>query len=204
MSTSEPRGGPVVAGHDRPPRLVAELALPDGRLRVGAGEAHRLPDDPRHVAALLGEDRARAHRITLDGRRLDRRAPAMRVRAGLVAVGAAPVAPGVAVVDHLAATLRRDDVRELLADVPRLADLAGRPAGVLSGGERRLLAWALALARTPAVMLLDRAGTGLDPDAQEWATRTVFRWRDAGVGVLVRVGRSEELAWLAPTVERPG
>lgn len=203
MSASEPRGRPE-AGEGRPPRLVAELALPDGHLRVAAGEARRLPDDPRHVAALLGEDRSRGHRITLDGRRLDRRAPATRVRAGLVAVGAAPVAPDVAVVDHLLATLGRGDVRALLAEVPRLAGLAGRPAGVLSGGERRLLAWALALARTPAVVLLDRAGTGLDPHAQEWASRTVARWRDAGVGVLVRVGRSEELAWLAPTIEWPG
>lgn len=202
MNASWPPPRPQ-GGRDRPPRLCADLALPRGRLRVGAGEARRLPDDPRHVAALLGDDRDRRHRLTLDGRRLDRRAPAARVRAGLVAVGAAPVAPEVTVVDHVAATVSRGHARALLADVPRLAGLGDLPAGLLSGGERRLLAWAQALARPAAVVLLDRAGTGLDPRALDWASGVVAQWRDAGVGVVARVGRREELAWLAPATERP-
>jgi hypothetical protein len=195
-----PRAGAPSGAH---PRLVADLALPGGRLRVAAGEAVRLPDDPRHLAALLGHDGDRRHHLVLDGRRLDRRGPAARVRAGLVAVGQAPVAADVTVLDHVASTMPRAAARALLTSTPRLAHLIDRPAGVLSGGERRLLAWAQASARTPAVVVLDRAGTGLDAHALDWATDTVGRWRRSGVGLLVRVGRREEQRWLASTVERP-
>lgn len=177
-------------------RLDAELALPRGRLRLRAGDVAALPDDPRHVAALLGEDRAGRHHIDLDGRRLDRRSPAARVRAGLVAVGEAPVAPDVSVIDHLGAVLPAAHAATLLERTPRLDRLGDRPAGTLSGGERRLLAWTLARARQPSVLVLDRAGTGLDAVALDWATGLVAAWRAGGVAVLVRVGRSEEDAWL--------
>lgn len=178
-------------------RLDARLDLPAGRVRVGAGEAVPLADDPAHVAALRGVDRRRAHRVVLDGRRLDHRPPSARVRAGLVAVGEAPVAPAVDVLDHLAAVVRRPTAERLLASTPWLAPLGARPAGLLSGGERRLLAWTMARALRPAVVLLDRAGTGLDPDALAWAGEVVGAWTATGVGVLVRIGRPEERRWLA-------
>lgn len=183
---------------DHPVRLRARLALPDGRLRAAAGAAVALPDDPRHVAALLGDDRARGHRVELDGRRLDRRAPPARVRAGLVGVGRAPVAPEVGVRDHLAAVCSPVRADALLADTPHLAGRGAEVAGVLSGGERRLLAWALARALRPRAVVLDGAATGLDPDALAWATRVVVAWRERGVCVLVRVGRAEERRWLEP------
>lgn len=187
------------------PRLDARLALPAGRLRVGAGEVVELPDDPAHVAALLGHDRGRAHRVVLDGRPLDRRPPSARVRRGLVAVGAAPVAAEVSVRDHLGAVVRPATAERLLAGTPLLAPLGARPAGMLSGGERRLLAWTLARALRPAVVVLDRAGTGLDADALAWAGRVVDGWTTAGVGVLLRAGRPEERRWLEPApAERPG
>lgn len=209
MSPSRPPPAPPPeppprAGTGADLRLVADLALPGGRLRVAAGEAVQLPDDPRHVAALLGEDRDRRHRIVLDGRRLDRRTPAARVRSGLTAIGRVPVAPDVRVVDHLAATIPRASARALLADTPRLGPLVDRPAGLLSGGERRLLGWAQALARPPAVVLLDRAGTGLDAVALAWAGEVVAGWRRTGVGVVVRAGRGEELRWLRPSDGRSG
>lgn len=185
-------------------RLDADLALPGGRLRLGAGEVGELPDDPRYVAALTGEARDRRHRIHLDGWRADRRSPARRVRAGLVTVGVAPVAPDVTVVDHLAAVVPVATARRLVADTPRLAGLASRPAGLLSGGERRLLAWTMARVGTPGVVLLDRAGTGLDAEALSWADRVVAAWLTAGVALVVRVGRHEERRWLHNPAERSG
>lgn len=178
------------------PRLDARLGPPAGRLRLGAGEALELPDHPAPVAALQGHERRREHRIRLDGRRLDRRSPSARVRAGLVTVGDAPVAPGVSVRDHLAAVTRPATAERLLAATPHLADLGPRPAGLLSGGERRLLGWALAQALDPSVVLLDRAGSGLDAEALAWTVRIVATWRARGTGVLVRVGRAEERRWL--------
>lgn len=181
------------------PRLSARLDLPAGRLRAEAGGAVELPDDPAHVAALLGRDRGRRHRLAVDGRRLDRRSPAARVRAGLVGVGRAPVAPDLTVVDHLAAVVRRPSAARLLAGTPHLASLGDRSAGLLSGGERRLLAWTIARALQPAVVVLDRAATGLDPTALGWTREVVAAWRAGGTVVLVRVGRPQERDWLAAT-----
>jgi branched-chain amino acid transport system ATP-binding protein len=186
--------------------LELDLGLPEGRLHLEAGEVRRLPDDPRHVAALPGP--GGGHRILLEGRALHRRGPAARVRAGLVAVGEAPVAPELSLLDHLAAVVPLREAREVLESTPYLAGRGADPGGVLSGGERRLLAWALARALRPRVVVLDRAGTGLDAAALEFAARQVAAWTQAGVGVLVRVGRTEERAWLGashgPVAPDPG
>lgn len=188
-----------------PARLRARLDLPADHLdlEVPAGAAVELPDDPAPVAALVGRDGHRGHRIRLDGRRLDRRSVAARVRAGLVVVGEAPIAPRVVVRDHLAAVVSPASADRLLAATPVLAPLGARPAGLLSGGERRLLAWTLARALRPAVVVLDRAATGLDPTALAWADGLVADWRARDVGVLVRVGRPEERGWLSGSTGRP-
>lgn len=183
-------------------RLEVRAAAFDLAVELAAGGAARLPDDDGVIAWLAGHRRGRAHpragdRLQLDGRDLDRRSPAARVRAGLIVVGDPPIAPAVSVVDHLAAVTSRSTAAELLADVPRLAGRADDPAGVLSGGERRLLGWARALLLSPSAVVLDRAATGLDADALAWATDRVERWRAAGCVALVRPGREAEAAWAA-------
>jgi branched-chain amino acid transport system ATP-binding protein len=55
---------------------------------------------------------------------------------------------------------RRNDVLELF---PRLKEFLGRRAGTLSGGERRMLAIAIAMMRSPKVLLLDEVTTDLAP-----------------------------------------
>jgi ABC-type branched-subunit amino acid transport system ATPase component/ABC-type branched-subunit amino acid transport system permease subunit len=190
-----------VAAAPRPPadvssrgeRVRLHLDVPAIDLSVAAGEVVELPDDDRVVAALLGTG---AGDVALDGRPLRRRAPAGRVRAGLGVVAGVEVAPDVSVADHLGAVVPLDEARRLLASVPGLAERADHPAGVLSGGERRLLAWLVATARQPLAVVLDRAGTGLDADALRWASQQVGRWREVGVAVLVRPGREEERRWL--------
>lgn len=165
-------------------------------LTLAAGAATQLPDRDAVVAWLAGHRRARHDDVLeVDGRQLTRRSPARRVRAGVVVVSDPPLAPTVSVADHLAAVTSRARAHRLLADVPRLAGRDDDPAGVLSGGERRLLGWARAILLRPTVVVLDRAATGLDTDALRWAGAQVGRWRATGAVALVRVGRAEEAAW---------
>jgi branched-chain amino acid transport system ATP-binding protein len=167
-------------------------------LRLQPGEVARLPDDAATVAWFAGSaPPRRGDVLAVDGRDLRRRSSAARVRAGLVVVGDPPLAPAVSVRDHLAAVTSSSSATALLAQVPHLAARGSDPAGVLSGGERRLLGWARALLLTPRVVVLDRAATGLDTDAVRWATAQVDRWRDDGVCLLVRTGRAEERPWAA-------
>jgi ABC-type lipopolysaccharide export system ATPase subunit len=180
------------------PLLDATLRTRSGapvEVRCEAGEIVPLPDDDQVLAALVGEHRRAGDRIALAGRQLARRAPAGRVRAGLAVVSGAEVAADVSVLDHLAAATGRRRAAELLAGSPLLADRADDPAGVLSGGERRVLGWLLAGAVDPRVVVLDRAGTGLDDDSLNWAHGVVDGWLEHGVGLLVREGRAEEARW---------
>lgn len=179
-------------------RLQARAVAFDLAVELSAGGTARLPDDDGLIAWFGGQRRPRAgDQLQLDGRHLARRSPAARVRAGLVVVSDPPLAPAVSVVDHLAAVTSRSAAAELLTEVPRLDGRADDPAGVLSGGERRLLGWARALLLHPAAVVLDRAATGLDSEALAWATRQVERWRATGCVALVRPGREAEAAWLA-------
>jgi hypothetical protein len=166
------------------------------RVTCAGGEIVVLPDDEALVAAIVGEDRGGDHRIELAGQRVDRRSPAGRVRAGLAAVRGSEVAGDVSVRDHLIGACGRRRATELLDGASLLAARGDDPAGVLSGGERRVLGWLLAVAAEPCAAVLDRAGTGLDAVSLRWAHQVVDRWVDAGVAVLLRPGRPEEARWV--------
>lgn len=184
----------------RPARLVADLAVdPPLQFVLGPGEALLLdhPQADAVVAALVGWDR-RGHRVLLDGRNLSRRRPATRVRRGLAVVSGTPVAPDVSVLDHLAATAGRTRGAALLASAPLLAGRGDDPAGVLSGGERRVLGWLRALAANPRAVVLDRAGEGLDPESLALVGGIAADWRARGVSLVVRPGRTEERSWCEP------
>lgn len=166
-------------------------------LRLDPGEITLVDGDRGGavVAALLD---GRPERLRIAGRSLRRAGLARRVRAGLGIVAAsAPLAPDVTVLDHLAAirTVRR--AHDLLAGAPLLAGRGADPAGVLSGGERRMLAWLRCVLTDPSVVLLDRAGTGLAPEVLSWCQDQITRWRNQQVALIVRPGRDEERAWVS-------
>ncbi len=57
----------------------------------------------------------------------------------------------------------REAAEKVLEKYPRLADRRDKPAGVLSGGERRLLEISRALIMKPEVLLVDEPSIGLEP-----------------------------------------
>jgi branched-chain amino acid transport system ATP-binding protein len=68
---------------------------------------------------------------------------------------------------------------------PRLQQRMSQRAGLLSGGERQMLAMGRALMMDPALVLLDEPSAGLAPAIQELVFERVRGIADAGVSVLM-------------------
>ncbi len=84
----------------------------------------------------------------------------------------------------LSATEIADRLRELLADL-QIEELRTNPALSLSGGERRRVEIARALASRPRFILLDEPFAGVDPIAVIEIQRIVRFLKQRGIGVLV-------------------
>jgi len=144
---------------------------------------------------ITGLVRADAGTVTLDGQDLSRAPMHLRARHG---IGYLPQEPSVfrklSVADNVLAILetrgdldrpgrmRRRD--ELLGEL-HIDHLADNSAQSLSGGERRRLEIARALASEPAIMLLDEPFAGVDPISVLDIQRIIRHLCDRGIGVLI-------------------
>ncbi|MEM2220601.1 MAG: ABC transporter ATP-binding protein [Ignisphaera sp.] len=72
-------------------------------------------------------------------------------------------------------TRRKNEVLELF---PRLREFLGRRAGTLSGGERRMLAIAIAMMKSPSAILLDEITTDLAPIMVKRVLEKVIELKD--------------------------
>ena len=68
---------------------------------------------------------------------------------------------------------------------PRLAERADQRAGLLSGGERQMLAMSRALMMEPSVLLLDEPSAGLSPALQTEVFDRAAQINEAGVSIVM-------------------
>ena len=155
----------LTAGYDRAP-VVRDLSLTVSPGEVvaliganGAGKTTTL----RTISGLV---KPMGGFVRLDGDDLAGVSPVARVHRGIVHVPQGRgIFFGLTVSEHLRLDGLRDSSAQeaAFAHFPALRSLAGRRAGLLSGGEQQMLAIVRALIRQPRVLLLDELSLGLAP-----------------------------------------
>jgi len=154
--------GPNGAGKSTLLKVVAGLLRPHrGRVRLGEAALEGKP--AREVSALGVAFVPQEHNVF----------PSLTVRENLEMGG---------YVDPRAARRRIDD--EIFVRFPALADKR-RHAARTSGGQRQMLAMAMALMVAPVLLLLDEPSAGLAPRAAEQLFDTVVAVNGDGVAIVM-------------------
>lgn len=143
---------------------------------------------------ITGFIRPEQGRIALDGHDITRTPVFRRARLGLGYLAQeASVFRKLSVEDNIRAILEMRGVPkaeqdatigELLAKV-NVAGLRRQRGGTLSGGERRRVELARALASKPAFLLLDEPFTGVDPIVRAEIQDIVLKLKAEGLGILI-------------------
>jgi branched-chain amino acid transport system ATP-binding protein len=163
-------------------------------ITVGSGEVVALfgpngAGKTTTLRAVSGLVRLSRGRVVFGGRDLARQSPTARARAGIAHVPEGRgIFFGLTVAEHLRLGYpgERLEPAAVYEFFPALEPLAGRRAGLLSGGEQQMLAVGRALARRPRLLLLDELSLGLAPMLVERLLPVVRGYaRDSGCGVLL-------------------
>ena len=149
---------------------------------------------PTTFHMITGFIRSEAGRIRIGDRDITRLPVYKRARLGLGYLSQEPsVFRKLSVADNIRAILemraypknrQAARVRELL-DKFNVFHLADQKGQTLSGGERRRVELARALASEPSFLLLDEPFTGIDPIVRAEIQDIVRRLRDDGLGILI-------------------
>ena len=152
----------------------------------GAGKSTLL----KVVYGLLG---ARRGAVRYEGEEVTGTRPEQLTRLGLNYVPQlGNVFPSLSIAENLligASSLprpaRRSAVDELYERFPALAERRRQRAGTLSGGQRKLLAVARALATRPRTLLLDEPSAGLSPQAVQLVFDKLQEVNAAGIAIVM-------------------
>lgn len=130
--------------------------------------------------------------MTFDGQDITHLRPDQLVARGISYVPQERnVFPSMTVMENLqmGAYLRKDDYRKHLEWIfdlfPRLAERKSQQAGLMSGGERQMVAMGRALMLEPKLLLLDEPTAGLSPKFIDQTFDQVREINRSGVGILM-------------------
>jgi branched-chain amino acid transport system ATP-binding protein len=204
---------------------MPRLELTDLHVRYGAVAAVRgigLSVESGRIVALIGPNGAGksttllavagacegkvSGQIVLDGNDIAGNSPEKRTRAGIALVPEGRRIFTKLTVEQnltLARAGRADRTEVKVAEIyerfPVLGDFAGRPAGLLSGGQQQQLAIGRALMTRPNVLLLDEPSLGLSPKVVEEVFEAIVALRDEGLAVVLVEQNAKRAAELADT-----
>ena len=168
-------------------------------LRVAAGETVVLlgangAGKTTLLKVLVGLMPAWEGTVRLDGTDITRQRTDRRVRAGLAYMSELGVFPGLSITENLriggqfvprAALARR--IAELFDLFPDLAEKRRALAGSLSGGQRKMLGIAKALAAGPRLLVMDEPSAGLSPLFVQQVITVLGRFRAEGAGLAMLI-----------------
>ncbi len=143
------------------------------------------------IKAIAGLVPVSAGRVMLDGKPITGIRPDQMASLGLAYVPQTDnIFRSLKISENLALVLRRVPDRatrldELYTLFPPLAEKRGDRAGSLSGGQRQMLAVAMALASRPRVMLMDEPSAGLSPKIQREVLDLARGLTEKGVSILL-------------------
>ena len=152
--------------------ILAGVSFSVGRGEIVGVLGHNGMGKTTLLKTLVGELPASVGVIRYAGRDITHARTAVRARAGMGYVPQGQgVFPGLTVRENLRmgelGVTGLSVVPELLERFPILSLLLDRPAHVLSGGERQVLALARCLAGRPSLVLLDEPSDGVQPSIVE-------------------------------------
>ena len=194
----------IVCGYGAADEILkgVELAVAPGEMVAvigpnGAGKSTLL----KAIAGLLP---LKAGAILLDGDEIQALSPGDRARRGIAFVPQETnVFPSMTVRENLemSGLLERFSIRSridgLFARFPLLAERRRSAARTLSGGQRQVLAMAMALMVTPKLLLLDEPSAGLSPVAAEALFDTIVDIHRTGISLVMVEQNAREALMIA-------
>ncbi|UOM37276.1 ABC transporter ATP-binding protein [Acuticoccus sp. I52.16.1] len=230
MPAPPPAASPPILAADRLAKRFAGLVAVDGMsLAVAPGEMVGLvgPNGAGKTTLfnlLAGSLRPDGGTVSIAGADVTREGPARRLSRGLGRTFQIPRPfPAMSVMDNMLvgaqgqagerlgaglfaplATRRQERAARqkaaALLDFASLAHLAGEPARVLSGGQRKLLELARLMMADPALLLLDEPAAGVNPALMDLIAARIAQINAGGVSVLLIEHNIELVRAMCPRV----